>query len=222
MGRLFAGVIAIIAWAALVLQLYLMVSGKGIPVPGYDPTTLTTVVNFLSYFTILSNISVALLTTVAAFAPHSPMGRFFARPIVAVSVQLFITVTGLIYFFVLRKLWNPVGAQYAADAGLHYVTPVLFTLYWLVFVPKGQLRPSSVPSMLILPLAYGAYSLIRGAITQAVYPSAIWYPYPFIAVNEIGYPRTLLNIVGVTFVFAVVGSILVVIDHVIGRFRRGS
>jgi hypothetical protein len=220
MGRAFAGIIAIIAWAALILQLYLMVSGKGIPVPGYDPTTVTMVVNFFSYFTILSNISVALLTTSVAFWPESAMGRFFTRSTVAASVQLFIAVTGLIYFFILRKLWNPVGAQYAADAGLHYVTPVLFTLYWLFFVPKGRLRMGNVPSMLIFPLAYGAYALIRGAITQAVYPSAIWYPYPFIDVSEIGYPRTLLNIVGVTFVFAVVGSIFVVIDHAIGRNRR--
>lgn len=220
MGRAFASLIAVVAWAALILQLYLMVSGKGIPVPGYDPLTITTVVNFFSYFTILSNISVALLTTSVAFAPDSAGGRFFARPVVAASVQLFIAVTGLIYFFILRKLWNPVGAQYAADAGLHYATPVLFTLYWLFFVPKGQLRMSNVPAMLIFPLAYGGYSLIRGAITTAVYPDAVWYPYPFIAVNEIGYPRTLLNIVGVTFVFAVVGSIIVVIDRTIGRSRR--
>jgi hypothetical protein len=210
MGRSFAGLIAIVAWASLILQFWLIVSGNNIPTPGYQPTLTASIVNFFSYFTILSNILSALLTTSAALAPRSGPGRFFARPVVATSVTLFMIVTGSIYTLILRYQWNPVGLQYVADAGLHYVMPPLIVLYWLTVVPKGALRLADVPSLLVFPLAYGAYTLLRG-------PIAAWYPYPFISVIELGYGRVFVNIVGMVFLFAVLGMILVIVDRVLGR-----
>jgi hypothetical protein len=217
MARVYAGIVAVVAWASLILQLWLILSGNNIAAPDYHPMRFTSIVNFFSYFTILSNILCALVTTFAALAPRSSPGRFFARPGVATSVALYIGVTGLIYFFVLRHLWKPIGFQYAADAGLHYLMPPLFFIYWLAFVPKGTLRIADVLPMLIFPLAYGAYALIRGAITMAVYPTAVWYPYPFLSVVDLGYPRTLLNMLGVTVVFAILGLVLIAIDRVLGR-----
>ncbi|MEO8668474.1 MAG: Pr6Pr family membrane protein [Bauldia sp.] len=217
MARPFAAIVAIVASAALILQLWLIVSGNNIANPDYHPTMLTSIVNFFSYFTILSNIFCALVTGFAALAPRSSWGRFFAEPRVATAIALYIGVTGLIYFFVLRHLWKPVGLQFVADAGLHYVMPPLFFLYWLAVVPKKTLRFPDVLPMLIFPLAYGAYALVRGAITMAVYPAAAWYPYPFLSVPELGYPRTLLNMLGMTILFAIVGLLLIAIDRLAGR-----
>jgi hypothetical protein len=216
MTRGFAAIVAVVAWASLILQFWLIASGNNIADPDYHPARLTSIVNFFSYFTILSNILCALAATFAALAPASPGGRFFARPEVATGIALYIGVTGLIYFFVLRHLWKPVGLQFVADAGLHYVMPPLFFLYWLVAVPKGTVRYGTVLPMLIFPLAYGAYALIRGAITAAIDPSAVWYPYPFLSVTDLGYPRTLLNMLGVTILFAVLGTVLVAIDRALG------
>jgi hypothetical protein len=215
MGRAFAGLVAIVAWASLILQFWLIVTGNNIPTPGYEPTLAASIVNFFSYFTILSNILSALLTTSAALAPQSAFGRFFARPIVATAVTLCMIVTGAIYTIILRSLWNPVGLQYVADAGLHFVMPPFIAVYWLAVVPKGTLRFADVPWMLIFPLAYGAYTLLRGPIAE-------WYPYPFVSVIDLGYGRVFVNIVGMLILFAVLGAILVLIDRWLGRMGYRS
>jgi len=215
MERAFGIVVAIVAWASLILQFYLTVTGKGEATPGYDPTVGARIGNFFSYFTILSNILVALLATLTTLAPGSALGRFFARPTVAASVTLNIAVTGIIYFVILRHLYNPQGASAVANAGLHYLQPPLFFVYWLTVLRKGVLRLADVPSVLIFPLIYGAYSLIRG-------PFAEWYPYPFISVIELGYGRVFLNMVGMLIFFTILGALLVFIDRGLARRRLQS
>ena len=50
-----------------------------------------------------------------------------------------------------------------ADRLLHYVIPLAFVAYWMIFVPKGTLRWTAPLVWLIYPLAYLAVSLVRGA-----------------------------------------------------------
>jgi len=215
MGRAFGLLVAVVGWASLILQLYLIVSGKGIQVPGYEPTLLTSIVNFFSYFTILSNILASLLATTAVLAPQSGLGRFFERPVVAATVAMAMIVTGLIYTVVLRHMWQPVGLQFVADSGLHYVMPPLFALYWLTVVPRDALRLANIPSMLIYPLVYVVYSLIRG-------PLADWYPYPFLSVKDLGWGQVIINMIGIAVLFAVIGAILVGLDRLLNRNPRAA
>lgn len=215
MGRVYTAIVAILAWAALILQFHLIASAQGMVVPGYEPGIGARIGNFFSYFTILSNILVALLTTSAIFAAESAWGQFFAKPVVVAAVEVNIAVTGLIYVTVLRPLWHPQGLQYVADAGLHYATPILFTIYWLVLVPKGRLQFADIAAFLAFPIVYGTYTLARGAFVG-------WYPYPFVSVSDLGYPKTLTNMVEMAVFFAVVGLVLVVVDRVLGRIRRDA
>ena len=60
------------------------------------------------------------------------------------------------------------------------------------------------------PLAYLAWTLLHGAVSG-------WYPYPFLDVSELGYPRALLNIVGLVVVFLALEMALVGIGRVLGR-----
>lgn len=203
---------AIVAWASLILQFYVIVTGQGIVTPNYNPTLLTSIINFFSYFTILSNILAALLTTFAVLARGSDLGHFFARPVVTATVAMATVIVGIIYTTILRHLWEPQGLQLVADVGLHYMMPVLFTIYWLAVVPKGALRFGNVPVMLVYPVIYGVYTLVRG-------PFADWYPYPFISVKDLGYPQTFTNIAGMLVLFAAVGAVLVLIDRGLARVR---
>lgn len=197
MKRIYAAVFAAVGWFAIIGQFTLTTTSTG---------------NYLSYFTILSNILVAVTLTSAALAPESSVARFLDRPAVATSVAVYITVTGLVYYFILSKLYQLEGWVKNFDHILHYVVPPAFVLYWLVFVRKGTLHLGNVPWMLIAPLAYGIYTLLRG-------PIAGWYPYPFINAAELGYPHVFRNIVEFVIFFALVSSIYVLIDHVIGRVR---
>ena len=198
--RAFTFVAALVAWAAVALQLVLslqlaVANGRGI---------LGGIVVYLSYFTILTNILVALTLSVPLAAPKGALGRFFARPGVATAVATAITVVGLAYFFLLRRIWDPQGWALVADVALHYVVPVLFLLYWGLAVPKGGLRFADIPKWLLYPLGYMVYVLIRGALTGL-------YPYYFIDASVLGYGAAFVNALGVLVGFVVVAAALVLV-----------
>ncbi|HVV95477.1 MAG TPA: Pr6Pr family membrane protein [Hyphomicrobiales bacterium] len=194
--RPYCTVAAALAWFFLALQFFV----------GPSWQSLGAAWNFFSYFTILSNIlSAATLTAVALGGSTA----WPARPKVATAVALYMTVTGLVYTFILAKLWNPQGWLFVADAGLHYVMPVVYDLFWLAFVAKGALTLGRVPAWLIFPLLYGIYSLVRG-------PFVAWYPYPFIDVSQLGYGRVAANMAILLIAFLVLGAVFVALDRALG------
>jgi hypothetical protein len=85
-------------------------------------------------------------------------------------------------------------------------------LYWLVFALPGALRWTQPVYWLIYPLAYIAYSLMRGALIGR-------YPYPFADVHRLGYPAVLVNAVAFLIGFYLLGLLAVAIDRVIGRIH---
>ena len=93
---------------------------------------------------------------------------------------------------------------------LHYVVPVLTMLYWLL-LRHPRRSPAWLPlAWCIYPIAYLGYALIRGAWLAS-------YPYPFVDVSVLGYPRTLLNGIGLLLVFIVVGYVV----RTLALLRRG-
>ncbi|MBZ4189232.1 Pr6Pr family membrane protein [Niabella beijingensis] len=172
-------VIAIVAWFAVILQGYLMFLNTKNP-PG------ETLLRFFSYYTILTNILVAVYCTVLLIRPGGRTGTFFLRPGPATAVAVYITIVGLVYNLVLRQLWNPGGWQWLVDELLHVGVPLLFILYWLIAVPKSGLRYKGISAWLIYPAVYAVCIFLRGAQSG-------FYPYPFVDVVSLGYQRALLN-----------------------------
>lgn len=99
---------AAIAWFAIVGQLYLNIENRVMSLP-------QTIIKFASYFTILTNILVAICFTYVAFKPNSKWGKFFSRPQVASAITVYIFVVGLVYNTVLRWQWSPQGLQLIVD-----------------------------------------------------------------------------------------------------------
>jgi hypothetical protein len=197
--RRFTILAANVAWFGVLLQLYLslkfsLANGK---------TVADGLVAYFGYFTILTNILVALVLTVALVAPASSAGRFFKRPGVTTATAAAIAVVGLAYFLLLRAVWNPQGWQLVADSVLHYVTPILFLVYWWIAVPKHGLRWSHLPAWASYPIGYLVYMLIRGKLTGL-------YPYHFLDVGALGYGKALMNGLGVLFIFILVSVLLLV------------
>lgn len=108
----FAG--AVLVWFAVFLQLYLIVINR-------TASVTETIIRFLSYFTILTNILVALFFTAHIMPGKRSMFWFFSRSATAITV--YITVVGLVYQVLLRRLWSPTGLQWVADELLHSVVP---------------------------------------------------------------------------------------------------
>jgi hypothetical protein len=134
LDRTCMAVIAAIGWFALALQFYLMIIVT--PTPGADRVRLT--FNYFSFFTILTNLLVALGLTFRLVAPRSRWGDFFSRPTVASGTAVYIAIVGGTYSLLLRSLWSPQGAQKVADNLLHDLVPIMYVAYWLVFIHKGM------------------------------------------------------------------------------------
>jgi len=152
------GIIALIAWTALALQFYLILQSTG--ETGYS--NLKTISNFFSYFTILSNLLVAVCLSSALLSPGSGLGSFFSKVPVQSAIAVYIFIAGLVYNLVLRGLFTLTGLIWVVDNFLHVVVPLLYVIYWLVFTPKRILQWKSILPWLIFPIFYLVYSLVGG------------------------------------------------------------
>ncbi len=204
--RVAMAAIAAIGWFALGLQLYLEILrslAEAAPMA-------TIILRYFSFFTILTNLLVAVTLTFSAAVPRSSWGRFFSRATVQAGVAVYIAMVGIIYSLLLRHIWNPVGALKLADTLLHDVVPVAYVLYWLILVPKASLRWKHALLWLVYPIAYMVYTLVHGAI-------AAWYPYPFVDAAVLGFPRALGNGGLVLLAFFVLGLVVVAIGRLLAR-----
>jgi hypothetical protein len=201
MQRIYAGLFAIVGWFAVIGQY----------IASHDDSLASTI-DYLSYFTILSNILVAVTLSCAAFAPQSSLGRFFLKPSTATAAAAYITVTGLTYYFILSSLYHLENWVLIFDRLLHYVMPPAYVLFWLLFIPKGGLKFGAAAWMLVPPLAYAAYTFVHGPWTG-------FYPYPFVDVATLGVGPVARNVVEFVVFFFLTGVFYVAIDRIVTRLR---
>lgn len=202
---------ALVGWGALGLQYGLMLGNN----PGQSPVELT--VNFLSFFTILTNVLVAVALTLPVIGAGTRLGRWSSSAGVRAGVTMYAVVVGLVYHFLLHATWNPQGWSLVANVLLHYVMPVAMLIDWLLFTARGRLRWIDAAKWLAFPLIYGGWTLAHGY-------AAGWWPYWFVDVPTLGPGRAALYFAGLLVFFLCVGLIVVAIDRTFGRrdSRRAS
>ena len=208
-------VVAVVAWGGVLATALLSALGWYAdvePDPGmYGDTgdgpfgVLQRVTDTLSYFTIWSNIVVAVAATVLARGSH---GR--REQVLLLDALLMITVTAIVYQLLLAPSIDNEGWGLLTDPWLHVVTPLVAVATWLWAGPRGWLTLRLLPLSLVLPLAWVAWMLARGAVVDA-------YPYDFVNVAAHGYASALLTI-GLILVFGlVVASVLTAVDRLLSR-----
>ena len=192
-----------VAWLGVVLTVVISALGgyEQLPVdPGlYGDTddgaagSLARVMDTLSYFTIWSNVVVALSVTLLV---TRPLRTSLARRVLRLSGLLMITVTAIVYQVLLAPAAVVVGWSRLTDPILHVVTPVLTVVVWAVWGPRGWITRREVPLALVIPLAWIAWMLVRGAVVRA-------YPYDFANVEDLGY-ASVATTLGLIHVFGLV------------------
>lgn len=193
---------AIVGWCGLVIQLDLVLLARWTS----GASLLGGLVNYFSFFTVLTNTLVAVVLTCVATRQPSKGRTFFLQPWVTSGIAVSIIVVGVAYNLLLRQLWQPQGLQWLANELLHDVMPVLFTLYWWFCVPKGSLRVGHIGVWVLYPVLYFAYTLLRGHLLGV-------YPYPFIDVEKLGYAQAFINACGVLAGFVLAALIIVGVDR---------
>lgn len=211
------GLNAGLALLGLTIALLLMILGTypntntvptlyGFNEPG-SAGALGRVLDFFSYFTILSNIVVVVVATMLWRNPNRNSGLF---RVMRLDSLIMITVTGLVYAIVLAPNAQLQGWEYVSNTLEHYITPILTVLVFILIGPRGLIRVRTIFLALILPLIWVGYSLARGAVIDS-------YPYGFLDAARYGYGTVLINIVGVVSIGVLVGFIFLGIDKLMGR-----
>ncbi|HET7902734.1 MAG TPA: Pr6Pr family membrane protein [Candidatus Nanopelagicales bacterium] len=221
-GRPLIAVNALAAWFGVLLSAYLSVSGyylgKEDPakvsilgnVPSGHDQWYERLFDWLTYFTIWSNIVVAVVLTVLWLRPGvfaRRDGTGFVWRALRLDSVLMIVITGIVYNLVLAT-GGKTGADLVSDTTLHVVVPVLTLVVWLLAGPRGLLDLRVIAASLVLPIGWAAMALVRGAVVGA-------YPYPFLDVAKNGF-ASVLAFVGVILVVAVVlALVLLGLDRVL-------
>jgi len=196
-------VLALISvWFSLVVQFCISIPAyinDGRSLPG-------TLVQLFSYFTIQVNLLAGLGLGALLLKPSTAFNKYFSQGYVLTGIALYITIVGLVYNIILRSLWHPIGLFKLTDELMHLINPILFVVYWLIFVPKERLKWTQSLSWLWFPFLYLVYILIRGAITQI-------YPYPFIDAGKLGYYSIIIHSLLLLVVFLLLGLLLILLTR---------
>ncbi|MEW5833715.1 MAG: Pr6Pr family membrane protein [Pseudomonadota bacterium] len=153
---------------------------------------------YLGYFTILTNaLGTLSLARLATGRSNGPLARSEDRTAIATSLLM----VGLVYHLVLRQSWHPTGWARVADELLHAVMPLLYLATWWSARRAGSLSRPRLLAWVAYPVGYLAYALARGAVDGR-------YPYPFLDIPALGWPRVLANAAMVGLAFLGVGAAL--------------
>jgi hypothetical protein len=141
--------------------------------------------NFFSYFTIQSSLAAA--TTLAFVAIVRRDERSLLFDALRGAATLYILITGVVFTLLLSSLARELDSHNPfANVVLHDVLPLVLLADWLLDPPRHRLGPKIALAWLAYPLAWFAYTLVRGSAVH-------WYPYPFVDPTRHGYGGVLVR-----------------------------
>ena len=201
MDRVFAFIVfrtmfAVLAVAAVVYQLVALLDN-----PSFHP------LNFLSYFTIESNLIGAAVLLIGAIRRdiHTP-----TFDLVRGGAVVYLVTTGIVFSVLLSGTDVDTAIPWV-NSVLHELMPIVIVIDWLLDPPSRTLTYRQAALWLLYPLAWLAYTLVKG-------PIADWYPYPFLDPAIGGYGRVALYSIAI---FVVVYAICAAVVWIGNLARRG-
>ena len=102
---------AALGWFTCVTQFYLNTQQFGL---------VLAAITYFGFFTMLGNIQVAMAFA-APLVPRFPGAGFFTRPGVRTAIAVYIIVVDVIFYLLLRKIYNPPGFGAVLNVLLHYI-----------------------------------------------------------------------------------------------------
>ena len=209
-ARAWYAVTALLVLVAVVLQL----PGAATGTESFFTEPWHKVLNVFAYFTIQSNLLLGVTSLLLAVRPDRPSTVFRVLRLTGV---LAITVTGVVFHLVLAGLVEPSGVGAFTNLLTHTVVPLLGVLGWLLFGPRGATTWRVVGLTLLFPLAWFAFTIVRGAAVGG------YYPYPFLDVDELGLAQVVVNGMGIAAAWVVLAVAARLLDRLLtsGRVYAG-
>jgi len=202
-----------LALAAIISQLSIQIS-VGSPVT-----------NFLSFFTIESNILAGIILLATGLIPLAKRPPWWDR--LRGAVTLYMVATGIVYNTLLLDVDVGNLASWVNNV-THRVIPLVMLADWLVAPPRDRADATSGGLLanrhisrrstllwLIFPILYCVYSLIRG-------PFVDFYPYPFLDPRlDGGYGRVAIFVVVLAVAFGLLALLVAWAGNRLGERDRG-
>ena len=223
--------VSLVGIATLTLSFYLSITWEG------NGGALNGLIFTLSYFTVWSNIATLIANLMLAKNPARD-GQGFRW--IRMTSLVMITITGLVYALVLAPLGDgPVGPEVWTNLGYHYICPWATVAGFLLFGPRPRFTIKQVWLMMIIPVVWLIYTMLRGLILvrppgnrpdPTVGQPQNWYPYPFLDVNDPsplvpgvelgGYAGVAVNMVVILILGLLFAFIFLGLDRLLSGGRR--
>ncbi|MFZ1362420.1 MAG: Pr6Pr family membrane protein [Candidatus Nanopelagicales bacterium] len=158
--------------------------------------------NTFVYFTIASNITVAVVCIILMTNPHK-RGKVF--DVFRVFSLVAIIITGIVYNAILRAEADPVGFSAFNTNIVHVFVPIMAVVGWLFFGPRIKFAWKTVWACAGIGLIWLVFTFIRGAFIN-------WYPYPFLNVDYLGYPKAIGACVGILVIAILLACGILALD----------
>lgn len=192
-SRILAALTSVLAIGSLVAQ----VAGNMLPGEAFFP-----VVGWMfQFFTIWGNFAAGLVFCWIAV-------RGSVEPRVPFALAAALVIIAAVYHLLLASMHHPEGIDWWTNTAHHTAVPAAGVMWWLLFSRDGMAGWRSLPIVMLVPVIYGAFALVNGAVTG-------FYPYFFLDQASLGLGMVLVNMVGLAILFMVVAALLLLLRKLI-------
>ncbi len=150
--------------------------------------------HLLNYFTILSNLLIAVYFIIDVISLLCANKTFM--PVMKYASMMAIILTGVIAHFILGMSFSMSSTRGLSLLLCHYIVPIMSVLDYLIFDKKGTITPKDPMRFTYFPLAYFAYVMIAVHTGHSLGMNSA-YPYPFMNLEALGWPQFTINIMGI-------------------------
>ncbi|KJL38496.1 hypothetical protein JOD63_002829 [Microbacterium terrae] len=198
----------------------------------------TTIANFFSFFTILSNAAAAVVlawTALWYFARARAAGAAGAAgadaepsglAVALASVTTYMVITGIVYNALLRGIELPQGSEPVpwSNEVLHLIAPLVLAADLFVGPLRRALPWRAIWVVVAFPIVWVVYTLVRGPlVTNPASGDPFWYPYPFLNPNNPGgWPSVVVYVLGIAAAIIAIAALVVWWGRRVGRAERSS
>ena len=122
------------------------------------------------------------------------------------AILVYILIVGLVYHFVLSGYWNPHGKVMVTNTIFHYISPSLFTLYWVLFLKSKKLSYINSIIWLWFPVLYAIFTFTNGLMTK-------FYPYPIYNLQTMNTVSVARNVVLTLVAYVILGNLVILLNN---------
>lgn len=163
-------------------------------------------VEYYSYFTIQSSLINVVILALSGLVAVRLRAESSLLGVLRASVVSYAVVTAVVYNVLLRGLPDEgyVGVQWPNEV-IHVWVPLFLLLDWLFSPARPVLRMRDVRIVVIYPIAWLAFTIVRGLLDG-------WFPYPFLEPNgPDGWGGVLVYVLGIAaFIIAIAVGLIAI------------